>query len=79
MRTTMAGITETVVGSGRYADLRAYARWEHGTNEIGWLVASARRARREERPWVRRLRYWLNSLRGFAPFDTRNIDDRVRG
>jgi len=75
----MAGIVETVVGLGSNADLLRYSRWEYGADVTGWLVAAAQRHAPEERPWLRRLRYWLNSFRGFAPFDTRGIDDRVRG
>lgn len=35
---------------GWKADLRDYARWEYGTEEAaGWLLAKARRARRQKR------------------------------
>jgi len=42
-----------------------------------WAEATATEAV-PERLWRRRLRYWLNSFRGFAVFDVRGIDDRVR-
>jgi len=58
--------------------LRDYARWEYGTTETGWLIASARARRRKvkRRGLARRLRYFLNSFRGFAAFDVRGSNDR---
>ena len=55
-----------------------YARWEYGTTDTGWLIASARARRRKvkRRGLARRLRYFLNSFRGFAAFDVRGSDDR---
>jgi len=78
MHSIMAGITEAVAGLERNVDLRHNTRYEHGTAETGWLAAIPRRGYREERGWARRVRYWLNSFRGFAAFDVRGTDDRTR-
>jgi hypothetical protein len=64
--------------SNRNFTLRQYGRMEYGSSEIGWLLASpktprARRAR-STRPLGLRLRYFLNSFRGFAAFDVRGHD-----
>lgn len=68
------------VSLGTNADLRRYVRWEYGTADTGWLLAGIRRPRRRVRPerqLARRLRYWLNSFRGFAAFDVRGTDGRA--
>ncbi len=64
----------------RNPELRQYARWEYGTNDPAFLIASARRhLRTKPKPTLaKRLKYWLNSFRGFAAFDVRGVDDRVR-
>jgi len=71
----MTQVTEAVVGLGMNADLRQYAQWEDVNAE--WLLASALRSRRRPaRTWAVRIRYWLNSFRGFATFDIRGTNDR---
>jgi len=68
----------TFVGLGTNADLHRYARWEYGTTDAGWILAGVRRRpSRATRPWTLRLRYWLNSFRGFAAFDVRGNDERA--
>jgi len=72
------GYGSTFVGSGTNADLRRYARWEYGTSDARWFLASGRQAlHRDHRPWGIRMRYWLNSFRGFATFDVRGTDGRA--
>jgi hypothetical protein len=41
------------------ADLRDYARWEYGRNDVAWLYAHAAARRRKRRPLLPRLRAWL--------------------
>ncbi len=68
------------VGLSRNADLRRYARWEYGSADAVWTFVGIRRPRRRVRPernLARRLRYWLNSFRGFAAFDVRETDGRL--
>jgi hypothetical protein len=65
--------------SNRNFTLRQYGQLEYGTPDIGWLVASARRSRARgkkgaRRPLSVRLRYFLNSFRGFAAFDLQSRD-----
>ena len=60
--------------SNRNFTLRQYARMEYGTPEVSWLVAGLRETkvlapRRPRRRLRQRLRYFLNSFRGFAAFD----------
>ena len=70
--------------SNRNFTLRQYGRLEYGSPEVGWLVASVKRTRPSSRtprrrPKLRvRLRYFLNSFRGFAAFDVRGHDDSDR-
>ena len=74
------GYGPNVVGLGRNADLRQYVRWEYRTGDADWILAGIRRPRRRVRPepGLRgRLRYWLNSFRGFATFDVRVTDGRL--
>lgn len=58
--------------------LRQYARWEFGATDAAWLTSAATRDRRRAKKggFRRRLRYFLNSFRGFAAFDVRGADDR---
>lgn len=62
------------------AELRAYARWEYGTKDPSFLIVSATKTTRKpaKKSLGQRVRYWLNSFRGFATFDVRGVDDRVR-
>jgi hypothetical protein len=65
--------------SNRNFTLRQYGRLEYGTPDIGWLLASRtlpRRSRKKaaRRPLSVRLRYFLNSFRGFAAFDLQSRD-----
>lgn len=65
--------------SNRNFTLRQYGRLEYGTTDVGWIVASARHTRRRPRkkvtrPLSVRLRYFLNSFRGFAAFDLQSRD-----
>ena len=60
--------------SNRNFTLRQYGRMEFGTPEVSWLAAEARRtkavvSRRPKRRLRQRVRYFLNSFRGFAAFD----------
>ena len=72
------GYGSGIVSSGLNADLRQYMRWEYGTPDAGWiLVPTPRPRRRTRRPWALRVRYWLNSFRGFAAFDVRGTNGRV--
>lgn len=41
-----------------------------------WIRHEADAGGRTDASWRRRLRYWLNSFRGFAVFDVRGIDPR---
>ncbi|MGI0147936.1 MAG: hypothetical protein ACREDF_00180 [Thermoplasmata archaeon] len=65
--------------SNRNFTLRQYGRLEYGSPEIGWLLASqkTRRAHRARptRSLGLRLRYFLNSFRGFAAFDIHGRDE----
>ena len=65
--------------SNRNFTLRQYGRLEYGTPEVGWLLTSAKtpRARRTRstRSLRLRLRYFLNSFRGFAAFDIHGHDE----
>lgn len=69
-----------VTAAARQSELRDYARWEYGTSDPTWLIVSARRTspKKPHRSLRRRLRYWINSFRGFAAFDVRGVDDRAR-
>ncbi len=78
------GNTHIWTDSNRNFTLRQYGRLEYGSPEVGWLVASAKRTRQVPRtPRGRpklavRLRYFLNSFRGFAAFDVHGHDDTDR-
>ena len=75
----MLGYGSNLVGLGRNAELHRYARWEFGTSDGAWLLTGVRRAHRRARAELgiaRRVRYWLNSFRGFAAFDVRGTDGR---
>ena len=66
--------------SNRNFTLRQYGRLEYGSSDIAWLVASTRPARttprkRPKKSFGRRLRYFLNSFRGFAVFDIHGHDE----
>ncbi len=72
------GYGNGTVGLGTNADLRNYMRWEYGTPDAGWILGGIRRPRRRTwRPWALRVRYWLNSFRGFAAFDVRGANGRA--
>jgi hypothetical protein len=59
--------------SNRNFTLREYGRLEYGSSDVAWLLSSVMtkkpRAKRTRRPLRVRLRYFLNSFRGFAAFD----------
>ena len=66
--------------SNRNFTLRQYGRLEYGTEDVGWIVASAaklrpEKPRRPKRRLALRLRYFLNAYRGFAAFDLRGPSD----
>ena len=66
--------------SNRNFSLRQYARMEYGNSEVSWLLAGVRKAkvpapRRPKRHLGRRLRYFLNSFRGFAALDLQRARD----
>ena len=73
--------TTTLVSTTRpETPLETYARLEYGERDATWLTLAARPngESRTER-LTRRPRYWLNTFRGFAIFDVREIDERNRG
>jgi len=68
--------------SNRNFSLRQYSRMEYGTPDVSWIIASANAARARHRASRAspsrlrlRLRYFLNSFRGFAAFDVHGHDD----
>ena len=66
--------------SNRNFTLREYSRLEYGRSDIGWILASVKASRpaptkRPKRSLGLRLRYFLNSFRGFAAFDVHGHDD----
>ena len=66
--------------SNRNFTLRQYGRLEYGSPDVGWLVSTAKTSRpaRKKHPTRSlglRLRYFLNSFRGFAAFDVHGHDD----
>ena len=66
--------------TNRNFTLRHYGRLEYGSPDIGWIVASAKAAqlspkRRPRRSLGMRLRYFLNSFRGFAVLDVHGHDE----
>ncbi len=69
--------------SNRNFTLRQYGRMEYGSSEVGWIVSAAlaprpATKRRPRRSLGLRLRYFLNSFRGFAAFDVHGHDDTDR-
>ena len=72
--------TQIWTDSNRNFTLRQYGRLEYGTHEVESLLTSLRTSRPKPRsPSKRslkfRLRYFLNSFRGFAAFDARGHND----
>ena len=64
--------------SNRNFTLREYGRLEYRSPDVEWLVASThtpRPRRRPKRSLGLRLRYFLNSFRGFAAFDLHGQDE----
>jgi hypothetical protein len=66
--------------SNRNFTLREYSRLEYGRSDIGWILASVKASRpapkkSPKRSLGLRLRYFLNSFRGFAAFDVHGHDD----
>jgi hypothetical protein len=60
--------------SNRNFSLRQYGRLEYGTPDVRWMLAGIKGTksaapRRPTRRLRQRLRYFLNSFRGFAAFD----------
>ena len=80
--TYLIGLANTRIwtDSNRNFALRQYARLEYESPEVGWLLSTAKTSRpaRKKRPTRSlglRLRYFLNSFRGFAVFDVHGHDD----
>ena len=46
-------------GNGFHADLRDYARWEYGRNDVAWLYAHAATRRKAKSRVLRRLMAWF--------------------
>jgi len=72
--------TQIWTDSNRNFSLRQYGRLEYGSHEVGWLLTSLRTSRPTSRSPPKRslklrLRYFLNSFRGFAAFDVRGHND----
>src|SRR5437899_10159155 len=66
--------------SNRNFTLREYSRLEYGRSDVGWILASMKASRpapkkRATRSLRLRLRYFLNSFRGFAAFAVHGHDD----
>ena len=67
--------------SNRNFALRTYGRLEYGSPDVEWLMGSTRPSRpsapreRAKGRLAQRMRYFLNSFRGFAAFDVRGHDD----
>ncbi len=67
--------------SNRNFTLRTYGRLEYGSPDVEWLMGSTRPSRpsapreRAKGRLAQRMRYFLNSFRGFAAFDVRGHDD----
>ena len=65
--------------SNRNFTLRQYGRLEYGSSDVGWIAASPKRCRTPRasarRSLKLRLRYFLNSFRGFAAFDIQGRDE----
>jgi len=66
--------------SNRNFTIREYGRLEYGSSDIGWLVSSRTTSRPVHRKGPKRslglrLRYFLNSFRGFAAFDLHGQDE----
>jgi len=74
------GLTTTPVKATRRDTApRTYARLEYGEPDATWLIVGARpNGESLIQRMARRLRYWINSFRGFAIYDVREIDDRTR-
>ncbi len=69
--------------SNRNFTLRQYGRLEYGSPDVRWLLTSAKASRpaptkRPRRSVGMRLRYFLNSFRGFAALDVHGHDETVR-
>ena len=80
------GNTKIWTDSNRNFSLRQYGRLEYGSSEVGWMTASIARGRpakisrasRSRLPLRVRMRYFLNSFRGFAAFDVHGHDETDR-
>ena len=69
--------------SNRNFTLRQYGRLEYGSPDVRWLLIEAKASRPTppkppKRSLGTRLRYFLNSFRGFAAFDVHGHDDTAR-
>lgn len=75
----LIGTTTLVSTTRQETPLETYARLEYGERDATWLTLAARpnRESRTDR-LTRRLRYWLNTFRGFAIYDVRGVDERDR-
>lgn len=58
--------------------LRQYARLEYGRDGTVWFLTQASPRRPRTRPIRERLRYWINSFRGFAVLDVKGPEGSSR-
>ena len=73
----LIGLENTRIWTDRNRNftLQEYGRLEYGSPDVGWILASAERQRKQKAPKLPkrrlglRLRYFLNAYRGFAAFD----------
>lgn len=73
----LIGVT-ALVSARQETPVQTFARLEYGERDGTWLTAPRPDGESRTERLARRLRYWLNSFRGFAIYDVRGVDDRTR-